>query len=554
MKQSKLFTSIVFVVLMLGLTSCYTQLGYVTKEKAYEEYQDNPELYEEAIEVLLGKWDEAKGLETKASLAGRELDAGDRRSLLEPIALWMMEQRAREIEADDLRHRLNQQFLKATGDAHRAEQAVNEFLRLINERSGLLAERGQGIYSFSHLTFQEHLAGRAVADRQDYIAYTLERSGDSWWREVILLEAGYLSTQGKRRVSALIQAMMTHSKEPEPYHNLVLAAECLRDVGLARVEGDLWQEVQRRLRLEFERPLRQTGLMKRVWKVLGRRPTQSDAVRRRAAAAEALARIESGGPGTQPAFWRLPFGEPVWVEVPAGEFWMGSDETTKDEKPAHEVFLDTFRIALVPITNSQYRYFVEATGHTPPPHWEDGRVPRGEESHPVVRVTWHDALAYCRWLAEVTGKPITLPSEAQWEKAARGHQDRREYPWGNDWEESKCNTSELGLGGTTPVGIFPDGASPYGCLDMVGNIWEWTTSIWGSWTGDEAKMEFSYPYDPSDGRENLEAGDEILRVLRGGSWSFNQGYACCSYRCRSKPNYWDYINGFRVVVSPISAL
>jgi len=346
---------------------------------------------------------------------------------------------------------------------------------------------------------------------------------------------------------------MNHSKEPEPYHNLVLAAECLRDVGLARVEGDLWQEVQRRLRLEFERPLRQIGLMKRVWKVLGRRPTQSDAVRRRAAAAEALARIESGGSGTQPAFWRLPFGEPVWVEVPAGEFRMGSDEFT-DEKPVHEVFLDAFRIALVPITNTQYRFFVEATEQTPPPHWEDGRVPRGEESHPVVNVTWHDALAYCRWLAEVTGKPITLPTEAQWEKAARGHQDRREYPWGNDWEESKCNTRELGLGGTTPVGIFPDGASPYGCLDMAGNVWEWMTSIWGSKTGDEVKVKFSYPYDPSDGRENLKAGDEILRVLRGGSWSGSLDYARCSSRVRFNPFSGFVDIGFRVVVSPISAL
>ncbi|UCF94732.1 MAG: caspase family protein, partial [Desulfobacterales bacterium] len=116
------------------------------------------ELYEEAIEVLLGKWDEAKGLETKSSMAGRELDAGDRRSLLEPIALWMMEQHAREIEADDLRSQLNHQFLKATSDPRQAEQAVDEFVRLINERSGLLTERGQGIYSFSHLTFQEHLA------------------------------------------------------------------------------------------------------------------------------------------------------------------------------------------------------------------------------------------------------------------------------------------------------------------------------------------------------------------------------------------------------------
>jgi formylglycine-generating enzyme required for sulfatase activity len=509
------------------------------------------ELYEEAIEVLLGKWDEGKGLETKISMADRELDAGDRRSLLEPIALSMMEQRAREIEADDLRRRLNHQFLKATGDSRQAEQAVDEFLRLINERSGLLAERGQGIYSFSHLTFQEHLAGRAVADRQDYIAYTLERSADSWWREVILLEAGYLSTQGKRRVSALIQAMMNHSKEPEPYHNLVLAAECLRDIGLARVEGDLWQEVQRRLRLEFERPLRQTGLVKRMWGVLGRRPTQSDAVRRRAAAAEALARIESGGSGTQPAFWRLPFGEPVWVEVPAGEFRMGSDENTEDEKPAHNVFLDAFKIARVPITNSQYRLFVEATGHTSPPHWEDGRVPRGEESHPVVRVNWHDTLAYCRWLAEVTGKPITLPSEAQWEKAAQGHQDPREYPWGNDWEDSKCNTEELGLQGTTPVGIFPDGASPYGCLEMAGNVWEWTSSLWGK---DWDKPKYRYPYDAADGRENLDASDDVLRVLRGGSWYYDLNYARCAYRSRYYPLYGSSYRGFRIVVSPISAL
>jgi formylglycine-generating enzyme required for sulfatase activity len=509
------------------------------------------ELYEEAIEVLLGKWDEAKGLETKTSLAGRELDAGDRRSLLEPIALRMMEQRAREIEVVDLRSRLNQQFIKATGDAQRAEQAVDEFLRLINERSGLLAERGQGIYSFSHLTFQEHLAGRAVADRQDYIAYTLERSADSWWREVTLLEAGYLSTQGKQRVSALIQALMNHSKEPEPYHNLVLAAECLRDVGLARVEGDLWQEVQRRLRLEFERPLHQAGLMKRVWKVLGRRPTQSDAVRRRAAAAEALARIDSGGSGTQPAFWRLPFGEPVWVDIPAGKFRMGRDDISDHEKPVHDVFLDSFKIALVPITNTQYRFFAEATGHTPPSHWEDGRVPRGEESHPVVNATWLDALAYCRWLAEVTKKPITLPSEAQWEKAARGHKDRREYPWGDNWEESKCNTFEMGLEGTTPVGIFPDGASPYGCLDMAGNVWEWTSSLWGA---DWDNPEYRYPYDSNDGRENLEAADDVLRVLRGGSWSGNQSYARCSYRLRDLPLYRNGYNGFRVVVSPISAL
>ena len=506
------------------------------------------ELYEEAIEVLLGKWDEAKGLDAKAVIVGAELDAGDRRGLLEPVALSMMEQRAREIEARELRQQLGQRFHSMTGDWRLAGRAVDDFLQLINERSGLLAERGQGVYSFSHLTFQEHLAARAVADRPDYVPYTLARLGDSWWREVILLEAGYLSTQGKQRVTSLIQAIIDHKDEPEPYHNLVLAAEALRDVGPARVEGDLWGEVQRRLQREFERPLRRSAMTKAVWRVLGRRPTQSDAVRRRAAAAEALARIQSGGPGTQPAFWRLPHGEPVWVDIPAGEFTMGGDGEY-DGKPVHRLHRERFQIGLVPITNTQYHLFVAATEHEPPKHWEDGRVPRGLESHPVVYVSWHDAMAYCRWLAGVTGKPITLPSEAQWEKAARGDRDQRAYPWGDEWDETRCNTRELGLDGTTPVGIFPDGASPYGCLDMAGNVWEWTRSLWGSGRSD---LEFKYPYDPRDGRENLEAGDDVHRVLRGGSFFSNRYNARCAYRFRYYPGSVWYDRGFRVVVSPIS--
>jgi formylglycine-generating enzyme required for sulfatase activity len=375
--------------------------------------------------------------------------------------------------------------------------------------------------------------------------------GDSWWREVILLEAGYLSTQGKRRVTALIQAIMDCRKEPQPYYNLVLAAEALRDVGPARVEGDLWGEVQRRLRREFERPLRQSAIVKRVWRVLGRKPAQSDAIRRRAVAAEALARIESGGPGTQPAFWRLPHGEPVWAEVPAGEFQMGG-EGKYDGKPVHRVHLERFQIARVSVTNAQYRLFVEAAEHTPPGHWEDGRVPRGLESHPVVNVSWHDAMAYCRWLSEATGKSIALPSEAQWEKAARGVRDRREYPWGDEWDETRCNGDELGLEGTTPVGIFPEGASPYGCLDMAGNVWEWTRSLWGRWTGEKAELQFGYPYEPGDGRENLEAGDDVGRVVRGGSFYLAREYARCAFRYRNLPNFdWSY-GGFRVVVSPIS--
>jgi formylglycine-generating enzyme required for sulfatase activity len=232
----------------------------------------------------------------------------------------------------------------------------------------------------------------------------------------------------------------------------------------------------------------------------------------------------------------------VWAEVPAGEFWMGEGDQ------AHRVFLDAFWIAHVPVTNAQYRFFVEAGGRKPPRHWEDGRIPAGLESHPVVYVSWHDALAYCKWLREATGKAVTLPTEAQWEKAARGSQDQRVYPWEGDWNASYCNTAELGLGGTTPVGIFPEGVSPYECLDMAGNVWEWTSSLWGK---DWDKPEYTYPYDPADGRENLDAGVDVRRVLRGGSWYSDRDFARCSDRFRNNPNSCFGSRGFRVVVSPI---
>jgi formylglycine-generating enzyme required for sulfatase activity len=122
-----------------------------------------------------------------------------------------------------------------------------------------------------------------------------------------------------------------------------------------------------------------------------------------------------------------------------------------------------------------------------------------------VYVTWHDAMAYCRWLARVTGRAYRLPSEAEWEKAARGT-DGRIWPWGNKWDSKRCNSREGGPGNTTPVGQYsPQGDSPYGCVDMAGNVWEWTLSLLKD-----------YPYDPKDGREDAQA--EGRRRLRGGAF------------------------------------
>jgi len=159
---------------------------------------------------------------------------------------------------------------------------------------------------------------------------------------------------------------------------------------------------------------------------------------------------------------------------------------------AHRVFLEDYAIARVPITNAQYQLFVEAAQYKAPEYWNGKRPPRGRELHPVVAVSWRDALAYCCWLSETTRKLIALPSEAEWERASRGSNDTRTYPWGEAFDAARCNV-ERAFDGTTPVGIFANGASPYGCLDMAamsGNGRE----VFGAKIG---RSDFAYPYEPS---------------------------------------------------------
>ncbi len=241
--------------------------------------------------------------------------------------------------------------------------------------------------------------------------------------------------------------------------------------------------------------------------------------------------------------------EPEMIFIPAGEFLMGSDpakdkQAFKNEQPQHTLSLPDYYLAKTPVTNVQYAAFLQATDHELPEHWTDGNPPQGKEGHPVIEVTWHDAIAYCRWLSEATGKSYGLPSEAEWEKGARDT-DGRFYPWSNRWDKRRCNSRERGQGGTTPVDAYPDGASPYGILDMAGNVWEWTRSLWGK---NPDEPDFAYPYDPNDGRENLEAPDDTARVLRGGSFLDYQWLVRCAYRGVDFPqDLYDYL-GFRVVL------
>ncbi|HVN15234.1 MAG TPA: SUMF1/EgtB/PvdO family nonheme iron enzyme, partial [Anaerolineales bacterium] len=173
--------------------------------------------------------------------------------------------------------------------------------------------------------------------------------------------------------------------------------------------------------------------------------------------------------------------------------------------------------------------------------------------HPVVNVSWKTASVFCDWMNQKYGSALPrgvafrLPTEAEWEKAARGA-DGRIYPWGNEFDASKCNVSESGIETTTPVGAFsPQGDSPYGVSDMVGNVWEWTASLWGQ---DFDKPSYKYPYNPRDGRENLTAGEDVLRVLRGGSFSVNGWDARCACRLGFDLHSFLISLGFRVAASP----
>ena len=245
----------------------------------------------------------------------------------------------------------------------------------------------------------------------------------------------------------------------------------------------------------------------------------------RGMAREALARA-----GTPQARQVLKDHPPVdMVLIPAGVFVMGSGRGG-DESPAREVFCDAFYIDRCPTTNAEYAKFVEETGHPPPEHWarQGGSYLPGRDNHPVAYVCWFDARDYVTWARK------RLPTEAEWEKAARGT-DGRVYPWGNRFNSQYCNTDESEYWDTTPVEAFsPDGDSPYGVTDMAGNVWEWVAD----WYDRDAYAHASdrNPRGPEMGK---------TKVLRGGSWDFSANEARCAVRNHEYPGPRHGLIGFR---------
>jgi formylglycine-generating enzyme required for sulfatase activity len=180
-----------------------------------------------------------------------------------------------------------------------------------------------------------------------------------------------------------------------------------------------------------------------------------------------------------------------------------------------------------------FQTIVPAHSRTQPVWWDDAS--RTGSNQPVIGVTWYEACAYCAWLADVSGRPFRLPTEIEWEAAMRGPDGRR-YPWGEKFDPARANTLEGQVLGTTPVGLYPEGVSPFGVWDGAGNVWEWTSSLFGP-----------YPYRADDGREDVTSADH--RVLRGGSWFSPQEHCRCAFRDVTIPDLYSHYVGFRVAVS-----
>jgi formylglycine-generating enzyme len=253
---------------------------------------------------------------------------------------------------------------------------------------------------------------------------------------------------------------------------------------------------------------------------------------------------------------------PNLARIPAGEFLMGAADAATDERPVHRVHLGEFFIGRFPVTCDEYARFIRATNRPPPavralpliaasgrdalfkslalPYvWDLNEPPHGHGTHPAVLVTWDDAAAYCQWLSESTNRSFRLPTEAEWEKAARGGVEGQRYPWGNDIDSTKCNflldPSTKSQRGTRPTGTFPPNS--YGLCDMAGNVWEWVSDWYGA--NYYSISESKDPAGPSAGH---------MRIVRGGSWvNDDVTMLRCAYRHKVPPDTYAYSIGFRVV-------
>ncbi len=548
---------------------------------------DRADLFDKIVELLLRRWTEANGAATSLrTRLDRPIRQEDIRRKMEECAFEAHRGHVgKEGVADIPESALLNAFASLLDNDLNAAREVIEFVQY---RAGLLIGKGAPLtdatqplirqFACPHRSLQEYLAGRCLADRSSFTAseipegsnesseqpsaVSLARQDPGHWREVLAFAA---RTAGPDRGS-LAASLLVHGMSFKEYaaqstvtemdwRCAVLAGHQLLEIGHTAIAGypaalHRWKIVSGWLVALLE----QEGL---------------SSIRERAEASKCLARLGDPRPGVAPV-WPPTAEAPFFAwgnRVAAGtEFEMGGDAKAYQGGHACRIrFPTAFRLARYPVTNAQYDAF-EANSYFEAKGF--GRRDKGDPrflapNQPVVNVSWHDAMRFCAWVSEEliservsttslginaadlavsTAWHIRLPTESEWEYAARGGEGRF-LPWARRGEEDavpfpeRCNLGETGLGETSAVGLFPQGISPEGCLDMVGNVWEWTSSRYRD-----------RPESPPEQTEAALDTDDAC-VVRGGSWILRySGGPRCASRTEGNPDARNDHIGFRCVL------
>ncbi|MBI4659227.1 MAG: SUMF1/EgtB/PvdO family nonheme iron enzyme [Verrucomicrobia bacterium] len=600
--------------------------------------EERAQVYAEMVEILVESWDNVR-LEDLAPLR-RLLEAArkDKKDLIRFLSELAYDAQTRDqgkgggrdALADIPRHGQDGLLEKLAAFCGSHDQA-KDLIEAVEQRAGLLVspDPGSDVFQFPHRSFQEYLAGAYLADLGDFdtkaveLVDEAERKGRArpdrraprpdadaqdvgYWDETLKWAAGWIAhvcetTRFWKDVPTVANALCDdESCGPSTRrHKISLAAELLTEMG--------------RDKLNNPRTSGGAKCLERVQRLLlDRSQNRGLPPEERAESGRRLGLLGDPRPGVVPRSLD-DLAEMEFCYVPPGPFWMGEEK----ELHRNETLDQGFWIARYPVTVAQFSLFLDQDGYRQEQWWpeaikaglwKEGKIasrywsfeeekvldewrerpgdsgPRfTPPNHPVVDVNWYEALAFCRWLNSrlqlPAGLRIVLPSEAEWEKAARGGEDvlaeplirsvsaglaapsglaeepnphgKRGFPWGDEFDPNLADCHETGIKATSAACCFPDGVSPCGAHDLSGNVWEWTRSLWGK--GWE-KASFGYPYTPADDRENLDASREVLRVLRGGSWDDFAGRARCAIRFGFGPVFRLSNVGFRVVASPFSVL
>lgn len=511
----------------IGAKTAKDMIGEVRAHASIERLIDNP-LMLTAICILYHDGKELPGQRAElykkfiANLLSRRFDAAEVENVLKFLKTLAFGMHSAVVTGVDKVHAIKTMTSVYGKEADESpgdyRQRLESLFEKIEPQCGLLKLEGEQ-YSFWHLTFQEFLTAAHIIDNETEYVKAIESywDDDDLHREVIELYIGYLSMENRGWANKIVQEVLD-SMEKKPFRRWRLAARSMLDIQKDRRDVPVVNRARQRLMSIIEKNVEPEILID---------------------AGETLGWL--GDPRNLRGF----------IPVKGGKYTL-SRRTAK---------INLFEMGKCPVTNKWFEEFIESDGYKNRDFWSDegkrwldyakAEQPRlwNERkwkcpTSPVVGVTWYEADAFTRWLTLMLndGYHYRLPDEDEWEAAAAGFEGRR-YPWGDEWNKNKCNSGELAISRTSPVGIFKEGNTPEGIFDLSGNVWEWTLSDYNS---NKKLNDFIF----DEGMHNLSKKSEKERQLpaiRGGSWLNTQGNAWCAFRSRLNPDSRYNFIGFRCV-------